>query len=154
MNISTIKGRGSSEQGESIFVSGYNGTGSAVAVGDALCWDIVSSDGKTMTQPTSGTNSSNFAALAGFAQQVIGTADYTAHVKAYGVASAAVYGIATTLVPGAYLCLITGKDYAHYGSAGQFSGVSAVAQPIAVTALSTNATVDTTVQNVFVKALG
>lgn len=153
MNIATIKGRGSSEHGESVFLHVYNGTGSAVAVGDPLCFDVVSSDGKTGTQPTIGTNSSNFAMFAGFAQEIIGTADYSARVQAYGLASAAVYGISTTLVPGSYLALVDGKDYMAYGASGAFSGSTATAQPITTTALGTNATVDTTVQNVFVKAL-
>ena len=153
MNIATIKGRGTSAQAESIYLHVYNGTGSEVAVGAPICFDVVSSDGKTGTQPTTGTNSSNFAMFAGLAQQAIGTDDYSAFVQAYGLASANVYGIATTLVPGSYLALVDGEDYVAYGSAGMFSGLTAVAQPIAITALSTNATVDETVQNVFVKAL-
>lgn len=153
MNIATIKGRGSSEEAESIYLHGFNGTGSEVVAGDPLCWDITSSDGKTLTQPTSGANTSNLAMFAGLAQSNIGTADYAADIQAYGVASANVYGVATTLIFGAYLALVAGRDYLAYGSAGMFAGSVAVAQPLCMTALGTNATVDETVQNVFIKSI-
>lgn len=153
MNIATIKGRGASEEAESIFVHVFNGTGAEVAVGTPLCYDVVSSDGKTGTTPTSGTNSSNFAMFAGLAQAAIGTGAYSGAVQAHGVASARVYGIATTLVPGSYLALIATENYVHYGSAGMFAGSSAVAQPICMTALATNATVDTTQQLIYIKGV-
>ena len=153
MNIATIRGIGPSEEGERIYCSVFNGTKSEVIAGDALCWDITSSDGKTVTQPTVGTNISNFAMFAGLTQSNIGTDDYAADVQNYGLASANVYGIATTLIFGAYLLLVAGRSYVAYGTAGMFAGSTAVAQPLCMTAMTTHSTLDERVENVFIKAL-
>ena len=153
MNWATIKGRGSSAQGERGLLAGFNGTKKEVIKGNPLCFDVFSSDGKTMTQPTSGANTSNFGMLAGLAQSNIGTDDYAADVQAYGLASANVYGIATTLIFGAYLLLVAGRNYVAYGTAGMFAGSTAVAQPLCMTAMTTHSTLDERVENVFIKAL-
>ena len=153
MNIATIRGIGPSEEGERIYCAVFNGTKSEVKAGDALCWDITSSDGKTVTQPTVGTNISNFAMFAGLAQSNIGTDDYAADVQNYGLASANVYGIATTLVAGAYLLLVAGRDYVAYGTSGMFAGSTAAAQPICMTALVDHSALTEVVENVFIKTL-
>lgn len=153
MNIATIRGIGSSEEGERIYCAVFNGTESEVIAGDPLCWSVTSSDGKTVTQPTVGTNLSNLAMFAGLAQSNIGTDDYAADVQNYGLASANVYGIATTLIAGAYLALVSGRDYVAYGTAGMFAGSVATAQPICMTALVAHAALTEVVENVFIKAL-
>lgn len=153
MNIATIKGVGLSEEAEKVTIAVFNGTGAEVIKGDPLCFEIAAADGKTVVQPTAGTNLSNLGMFAGLAQSNIGTADYSADVQNFGLASANVYGIATTLVPGSYLALVVGRSYAAYGSAGMFAGSVAVAQPICMTALATSATADEGVDNVFIKAL-
>ena len=153
MNIATIRGRGSAEEAERILMHGFNGRGDEITTGQPMCWDIASSDGKTMTQAASGTNFSNFAMFAGLPQRSIGTAEYSADILAYGVGNANVYGVATTLVPGANLALVAARSYVAYGSHGMFAGSVAAQQPIAMTSLSTVATVDEFVAPVFIKAL-
>lgn len=140
--------------GETAFLAGYNGLGAAAAIGAPVCWDAVASDGVTFALPEAGALFQNFSMLAGILNTTVGTAEYTHQIVAYGRVSARAWGVATTYVPGALLILTDGDDYVSYGTAGQINGVITINQPIAVTALETNASVATTTSLVFVKALG
>lgn len=155
-NFPTITGRSATaghSQGEKAHVAVFNLVGAQVVPGTPLCYSTTASDGKSVVLPVIGANASNFAALAGIAEDTIGTAEYCAKVVAKGVVSARVYGITTTLVAGANLALISTESYIHYGSAGMFAGSTATGQPIVFTALVDHTTADTTLENVYINAL-
>lgn len=153
MNWKNAVGVGySTPEGETCFLSGYNGTGRQQPYGAPVCWHIPSSDGITFNTPASA-GFQNFSVFAGILKDTCGTAEYTHTIVAYGKVNARTYGIASTFIPGAGLVLVDGRDYVAYGSAGMFAGSSAVQQPISVTAFATNATADTSMKVVFVKAL-
>lgn len=152
MNWKTCVGIGyATQQGETAFLAGFNGVGAALAKGSPVCWDTVASDGVTLALPAVAVN---FSLLAGIVNDTIGTAEYTHQIVAYGKVTARSWGVATTYVPGALMILTDGDDYVSYGTAGQWNGTLAGQQPIAMTALSTNASVATTDQPIFIKALG
>lgn len=140
------------QQGEKAFMSGFNGTGAAILPGSPVCWDTVASDGVTLAVPSVGVN---FPMLAGIQENdTVGTAEYTHQIVAYGQVTMRTWGVASTFIPGALLILTDGDDYGSYGTAGQWNGTLAGQQPLAITALSTNTSVATTDQPVFIKALG
>lgn len=142
------------QQGETAFLAGFNGVGDERPVGSPVCWDAVASDGVTFALPEAGALFQNFSMLAGILNETVGTAEYTHQIVAYGRVSARAWGVASTYLPGALLILTDGDDYVSYGSAGQINGVITINQPIAITALETNASAATTSSLVFVKALG
>ena len=153
MNWKTAVGVGyTSQEGETCFLSGYNGTGIQQPYGAPVCFDVVTANGITFNTPASAAFQ-NFSMFAGILKDTCGTAEYTHTIVAYGRVNARTYGIATTFIPGAGLVLVDGRDYVAYGSAGMFAGSTAVQQPISVTALATHSTASTLVQAVFVKAL-
>lgn len=140
------------QQGETATMQGYNGTGAAILPGSPVCWDTVASDGVTLALPSEDVN---FSLLAGITDQnTVGTAEYASNIVAYGQVTMRTWGIAATFIPGALLILTDGDDYGSYGTASQWNGVFAGQQPLAITALSTNTSVATTDQPVFIKALG
>ena len=102
MNWSTIRGKGSSEQAEVGYLSGYNGNGDEVVAGTPVCWDVPSADMKTFKIPAA----ANFGCVAGILDETVGTAGYTDRIIAYGKVTARTYGVATTFVPGANLAMV------------------------------------------------
>jgi len=143
-----LRGRGSVDEGEKCWLSGYNGTGAEIAAGTPVCWSEVASDGKTLKAPV--TTCMNMAA--GIAEEAVGTAEYSSKIVAYGTVNARVYGVATNLVPGVRLWMIPSKSYLAYDTAGYGAQVATAQAPV-YTALQTNATTDTCTNKVFVQAL-
>ena len=115
-NFPSIRGRSATaghDQGEKAYVSVYNLVGAEVVPGTPLCFSHTASDGVSAVLPVIAANASNFAMLAGIAEDTIASGDYSSKVVAKGIVSARVYGIATTLVAGANLCLISTESYIH-----------------------------------------
>ncbi len=135
----------SSEDGaEKCYLTGYNGTGAAVAAGSPVNWDEVASDGRTFKTPAT----TNFKLVAGIAEDAVGTAEYTSKILAYGPVTARTYGVANNFIPGVSLILVDGKDYLAYGTDGQLAGQL----PVFV-ALETNATASTSTRKIFVRCI-
>lgn len=149
-NWATIRGIASGEEAEKCYLSGYNNTGGEVNQGEPLCWalatanGIAGNDGIALADPVT----ANFDAFAGIAESTIASGAYTNRLVAYGPVMARTYGVASTFVPGANLVLITGKSYLAYNSQNL-----AVEQRRVMTAMQTNATVDTNLTKIHVHAL-
>ncbi len=145
MQFTTIHGIGSAEQAETVWLHGYNNTGAEVLRGTPVAWDNTTPlDCRAFIAPLTAA----VRLIAGIAQDTVGTAEYTSSIVAYGPVLARTYGVATTFVPGANLIQVTAKTYLVYGSEMLIHN-----QPEVFTALTTNATVDTVEQSVFVRAL-
>jgi len=137
-------GIGSDDSPEKCYLTGYNGTGSAVATGTPVSWDATAADGRTFVVP----ETTNFKLVAGVVEEAVGTAEYTSKIVAYGPVTARTYGVATNFVPGVSLILATGKTYLVYATDGQLAGQL----PVFV-ALATNATATQSTSKIFVRAI-
>ena len=123
MNWKLLHGIGSDDGPEKCYLTGYNGTGAAVAAGTPVCWDSSAADGRTFVAPAT----ASFKLVAGVAEVAVGTAEYTWKIVAYGPVNAMTYGAATD---------------------AQLAGQSPV-----VVALATNATATPSLTKVFVRAI-
>lgn len=144
MNWKLLHGIGSDDGPEKCYLTGYNGTGAAVAAGTPVCWDSSAADVRTFVAPAT----ASFKLVAGVAEEAVGTAEYTSKIVAYGPVNTLTYGVATNFVPGVSLILVNGKTYLAYGTEGDLKGQL----PVFV-ALATNATATPSLTKVFVRAI-
>lgn len=144
MNWKLLHGIGSDDGPEKCYLTGYNGTGAAVAAGTPVCWDSSTADVRTFVAPAT----ASFKLVAGVAEEAVGTAEYTSKIVAYGPVNTLTYGVATNFVPGVSLILVNGKTYLAYGTEGDLAGQL----PVFV-ALATNATATPSLTKVFVRAI-
>lgn len=144
MNWKLLHGIGSDDGPEKCYLTGYNGTGAAVAAGTPVCWDSSAADVRTFVAPAT----ANFKLVAGVAEEAVGTAEYTSKIVAYGPVNTLTYGVGTNFVPGVSLILVNGKTYLAYGTEGDLAGQL----PVFV-ALATNATATPSLTKVFVRAI-
>ena len=134
MNFSTVVGNGDSSS-ESGWVTGVNGTGAVAVPGEAGCWSVTASDGRTVVDPVVVTDTNNFNMFAGIVQDTLGTGSYGTY-RRYGLASVLVSGGAT-IVPGAHLVMVSGTPVMAIGTAGIWAGTMLYAQVPRVTCLGT-----------------
>ena len=134
MNFSTVVGRGDSSY-EAGYVAGDNLTGAQVVPGEALCWSVTASDGRSFLDPAVVGNTNNFNMFAGIVQDTLGTGSHGV-LRRYGLASVLVSGGAT-IVPGAHLGLIDGTPVMAITTAGLWAGTMLTAQIPCVTCLGT-----------------
>lgn len=144
MNWKLLHGIGSDDGPEKCYLTGYNGTGAAVAAGTPVCWDSSAADVRTFVAPAK----ASFKLVAGVAEEAVGTAEYTSKIVAYGPVNTLTYGVGTNFVPGVSLILVNGKTYLAYGTDGDLAGQL----PVFV-ALATNATATPSLTKVFVRAI-
>lgn len=144
MNWKLLHGIGSDDGPEKCYLTGYNGTGAAVAAGTPVCWDSSAADVRTFKAPAT----ASFKLVAGVAEEAVGTAEYTSKIVAYGPVNTLTYGVGTNFVPGVSLILVNGKTYLAYGTDGDLAGQL----PVFV-ALATNATATPSLTKVFVRAI-
>lgn len=144
MNWKLLHGVGSDDGPEKCYLTGYNGTGAAVAAGTPVCWDSSAADVRTFVAPAT----ASFKLVAGVAEEAVGTAEYTSKIVAYGPVNTLTYGVGTNFVPGVSLILVNGKTYLAYGTEGDLAGQL----PVFV-ALATNATATPSLTKVFVRAI-
>lgn len=144
MNWKLLHGIGSDDGPEKCYLTGYNGTGAAVAAGTPVCWDSSAADVRTFVAPAT----ASFKLVAGVAEEAVGTAEYTSKIVAYGPVNTLTYGVGTNFVPGVSLILVNGKTYLAYGTEGDLAGQL----PVFV-ALATNATATPSLTKVFVRAI-
>lgn len=144
MNWKLLHGIGSDDGPEKCYLTGYNGTGAAVAAGTPVCWDSSAADVRTFKAPAT----ASFKLVAGVAEEAVGTAEYTSKIVAYGPVNTLTYGVGTNFVPGVSLILVNGKTYLSYGTDGDLAGQL----PVFV-ALATNATATPSLTKVFVRAI-
>ena len=144
MNWKLLHGIGSDDGPEKCYLTGYNGTGAAVAAGTPVCWDSSAADVRTFVAPAT----ASFKLVAGVAEEAVGTAEYTSKIVAYGPVNTLTYGVATNFVPGVSLILVNGKTYLAYGTDAELAGQL----PVFV-ALATNATATPSLTKVFVRAI-
>ena len=134
MNISTVVGRGDSTF-EQIYVAGDNLTGAASVPGEAVCWSVTASDGRSFVDPVVVTDTNNFNMFAGIVQDTLGTGSHGV-LRRYGLASVLVSGGAT-IVPGAHLGLISGTPVVAITTAGLWAGTMLYTQIPRLTCLGT-----------------
>ena len=91
MNWKLLHGIGSDDGPEKCYLTGYNGTGAAVAAGTPVCWDSSAADVRTFVAPAT----ASFKLVAGVAEEAVGTAEYTSKIVAYGPVNTLTYGVAT-----------------------------------------------------------
>lgn len=144
MNWKLLHGIGSDDGPEKCYLTGYNGTGAAVAAGTPVCWDSSAADVRTFKAPAT----ASFKLVAGVAEEAVGTAEYTSKIVAYGPVNTLTYGVNTKFVPGVSLILVNGKTYLAYGTDAELAGQL----PVFV-ALATNATATPSLTKVFVRAI-
>lgn len=144
MNWKLLHGIGSDDGPEKCYLTGYNGTGAAVAAGTPVCWDSSAADVRTFVAPAT----ASFKLVAGVAEEAVGTAEYTSKIVAYGPVNTLTYGVGTNFVPGVSLILVNGKTYLAYGTDAELAGQL----PVFV-ALATNATATPSLTKVFVRAI-
>ena len=134
MNFSTVVGRGDTtfEQG---YVAGDNLTGAACVPGEAVCWSVTASDGRSFVDPVVVTDTNNFNMFAGIVQDTLGTGSHGV-LRRYGLASVLVSGGAT-IVPGAHLGLISGTPVVAITTAGLWAGTMLYTQIPRLTCLGT-----------------
>lgn len=134
MNISTVVGKGDTSF-EQIYVAGENLTGASSVPGEALCWSVTASDGRSFLDPVVVGDTNNFNMFAGIVQDTLGTSSYGV-LRRYGLATVLVSGGAT-IVPGAHLGLISGTPVLAITTAGLWAGTMLTAQVPRVTCLGT-----------------
>lgn len=144
MNWKLLHGIGSDDGPEKCYLTGYNGTGAAVAAGTPVCWDSSAADVRTFKAPAT----ASFKLVAGVAEEAVGTAEYTSKIVAYGPVNTLTYGVNAKFVPGVSLILVNGKTYLAYGTDAELAGQL----PVFV-ALATNATATPSLTKVFVRAI-
>ena len=144
MNWKLLHGIGSDDGPEKCYLTGYNGTGAAVAAGTPVCWDSSAADGRTFVAPAT----ASFKLVAGVAEEAVGTAEYTSKIVAYGPVNAMTKGVGTNFVPGVSLILVNAETYLSYATDAQLAGQL----PVFV-ALATNATATPSLTKVFVRAI-
>lgn len=134
MNFNTVVGRGdtSFEQG---YVAGDNLTGAVAVPGEALCWSVTASDGRSFVDPVVVGDTNNFNMFAGIVQDTLGTGSYGV-LRRYGLASVLVSG-AALVVPGAHLGVVSGTPVMAVTTAGLWAGTMLTAQVPRATCLGT-----------------
>lgn len=108
-----VRGLGSSEQAEVVFLSGYNNSGAQMRRYAPVFWDVAAADCKSFCtcNTGAGTAGGNHMLFAGVLQDTVGTKGYTPSILAYGPTYIRGYGD-TGWIPNVPLYVPSAADYA------------------------------------------